>query len=532
MNFDLVIRNARVVDGTGSPWFKADVGIAKDRIVEIDRSKTLPKGHIDVDAQNKFLTPGFIDIHRHSDWTLLVDPSAESAIEQGLTTEVIGNCGYGPAPAVDREQICHNILAYSNKHGIDIDWTTFGEFLERLDRNLAINVVPLVAHGPIRTSVMGVTDRNADLDEIKQMQYWVDEALDSGAFGVCTGLEYPPYLTGSTTEEIVALAKSAGKRGRLYVTHTRHRIFNTDKGVQEAIKIARESGARLHISHITPRALARHQTEIVLDLCNTARKQGIDLGFDTYPYEWAPGPMYELLPGWAVDGSKDEVAKRFLDPMFREKVKREHRKNMIRWVDLDNWDMVVITGTPHDPDVIEKSIAQVAQERGTEPWDVVFDLFAEAGSDYPVLRQNTRTLDWDDILLTVADPLCSLGSDSNTLSRSDLLKNETFMPGSYGFVPRVFDELVSSRKALSFEEAVRRLTLLPATQIGLWDRSIIRPGFIADLVLIDPKTFRDNTTWTDFTARPGGVDLVVVAGKVTVKNGRATGVRAGKLLKP
>lgn len=531
MQLDLVFRNARVVDGTGSPWFKADIGIVKGRIVEIDRSKTLSKGRIDVDAQNKFLTPGFIDIHRHSDWTLLVDPSAESAIEQGLTTEVIGNCGYGPAPAVDRKRVGHNILAYSTKHGVEIDWTTFGEYLQRLDKKLAINVVPLVAHGPVRTSVMGVTDRHADPDDIKQMRYWVEEALDSGAFGVCTGLEYPPYLTASTTEEINGLVEPAGKRGRLYVTHTRHRIFKTDNGVKEAIATARNSGARLHISHITPRALARHQTEIVLDLCNTAKKEGLDIGFDTYPYEWAPGPMYELLPGWAIKGSKDEVAKRFSDPAFRDKIKREHRKNMIRWVDLDQWDMMVITGTPNNPDVIEKSIAQVAEERGTEPWDTVFDLFVEAGPDYPVLRQNTRTLDWEDILLTVADPMCSLGSDSNTLSRS-LLKDETFMPGSYGFVPRVFDELVSSRKVLTFEEAVHRLTLLPATQLGLWDRAMIRPGFAADLVLIDPTSFRDNTTWTDFTARPSGIDLVVVAGQVAVKNGRATGIRAGKVLKP
>ena len=532
MDLDLVIRNARVVDGTGAPWFRADVGIAQGRIVEIDRSQMLPRGEIDVDAQNKLLTPGFIDIHRHSDWTLLVDPSAESAIEQGLTTEVIGNCGYGPAPAVDRERVKHNILAYSTRHGVEIDWTTFGEYLERLDRKLAINVVPMVAHGPIRTSIMGVTERIANQDEIKQMCYWVDEALDSGAFGMCTGLEYPPYLTGTTTQEIIALTERVGKRGRLYVTHTRHRIFNADKGVQEAITIARESGARLHVSHITPRALARHQTEVVLDLCNTAREKGLDIGFDTYPYEWAPGPMYELLPGWAIEGSEDEVAQRFRDSEFREKIRREHRKNMIRWVQLDQWDMIVITGTPHKSDVIEKSVAQVAAERSQDPWDVVFDLFAEAGPNYPVLRQITRTLDWEDILLTVADPLCSLGSDSNSLSRDDLLKEETFMPGSYGFVPRVFDELVSSRKALSFEEAVRRLTLLPASQLGLWDRAIIRPGFVADLTLIDPTTFRDNTTWTDFTARPGGVELVLVAGQVAVENGHATGVRAGKVLKP
>jgi N-acyl-D-aspartate/D-glutamate deacylase len=191
----------------------------------------------------------------------------------------------------------------------------------------------------------------------------------------------------------------------------------------------------------------------------------------------------------------------------------------------------VITGTPQESDVAGKSVAQLAAERSQDPWDVVFELFAEAGANYPVLRQITRTLDWQDILLTVASPLCSLGSDSYTLSRKDPLKNETLMPGCYGFVPRVFDELVSSRKVLSFEEAVRRLTSLPASQLGLWDRGIIRPGLVADLTLIDSTTFRDNTTWTDFNVRPSGVDLVIVSGQIAVENGHATEVRAGKVLR-
>ena len=531
MLLDIVIRKAHVVDGTGSPWFKASVGIHQGRIVEIDKGDRLPEGKIDVNAKGKLLTPGFIDIHRHSDWTLLVDPSAESAIEQGLTTEVLGNCGFGPAPAVDRKRVEQNILGHSSEHGVEINWTTFGEYLERLDKGLGINVVPLVAHGPIRTSVMGIADRPANRDEIKQMCYWVDEALTSGAFGLSAGLEYSPYQMSTTIEEIMALAKRVGTRGGLYATHTRYRIFNTDKGVAEAIQIARESGARLQVSHITPRIFVRHMTEAVIELCNKAGEEGIDIGFDIYPYEWAPGPLTELLPGWALEGSTDDVVQRFQDNQFRKKVEREHRLNLVRWVQLDRWDKMIIVGAPKRPDVLNKSIAQIAEELNKGPWDVVFDLLAEAGSHYTDLTEITHTLDWEDILLTVRDPRCSFGSDSSTLSRSAPLKNEALMPGCYGFVPRVFDELVSTRKALSFEEAVRRLTSLPASQLGIWDRGIIRPGLVADLTLIDLETFRDNTTWTDFYARPGGVELVLVSGQVAVKNGRATGVRAGKLLR-
>jgi N-acyl-D-aspartate/D-glutamate deacylase len=531
MSLDIVIRNAHVVDGTASPRFRASVGIDQGRIVEIDKGDRIPEGKIDINADGKLLTPGFFDIHRHSDWTLLVDSSAESAIEQGLTTEVVGNCGFGPAPAVDRKRVEQNILGHSAKHGIEIDWTTFGEYLDRLDRNLGINVVPLVAHGSIRTSAMGVADRPADQDEIKKMCYWVDEALDSGAFGLSAGLEYAPYQTSTTTEEIVALVKRVGERGGLYSTHTRYRIFNSDKGVAEAIQIARESGTRLQISHITPRIFARHMTEAVLESCDKAREEGLDVGFDIYPYEWAPGPLTELLPGWALEGSADDVVQRFRDDEFKRKVVREHRVNLCRWVQLDRWDKVIIVGAPKRPDVINKSIAQLAQEWGKDPWDVVFDLLAEAGTHYTDLTEITHTLDWEDILLTIRDPHCSFGSDSSTLSRKGPLKDEAMMPGCYGFVPRVFDEVVSSRKALSFEEAVRRLTSLPASQLGIWDRGIIRPGLVADLTLIDPKTFRDNTTWTDFYARPGGIDLVLISGKVAVENGRATGVRGGKLLR-
>ena len=531
MSLDVVIRNAQVIDGTGSPRFKASVGVQDGGIVEVDKGDLLPKGKIDINADGRLLTPGFFDIHRHSDWTLLVDPSAESAIEQGLTTEVLGNCGFGPAPAVDRKRVEQNILGHSAKHGVKIDWTTFGEYLDRLNRGLGINVVPLVAHGSIRTSVMGVTNRPADGDEINKMCYWVDEALDSGAFGLSAGLEYAPYQTSTTADEIIALVKRVGKRGGLYATHTRYRIFNTDKGVAEAIQIAREGGSRLQISHITPRVFVKHMTGAVLKLCEDARAQGLEVGFDIYPYEWAPGPLTELLPGWALEGSVDEVVQRFRSDQFKKKVAREHTENLCRWVQLDRWDKLIIVGAPERPDAINKSIAQLAEEWNKDPWDVVFDLLAEAGTHYTDLTEITHTLDWEDILLTIKDPHCSFGSDSSTLSRTGPLRDEAMMPGCYGFIPRVFDEVVTSRKALTFEETVRRLTSLPASQLGIRDRGIIRPGLVADLTLIDPENFRDNTTWTDFYARPGGVDLVLVSGKIAVENGRATGLRAGKLLR-
>jgi N-acyl-D-aspartate/D-glutamate deacylase len=345
------------------------------------------------------------------------------------------------------------------------------------------------------------------------------------------GLEYAPYQTSTTTEEIVALVKRAGERGGLYSTHTRYRIFNSDKGVAEAIQIASEGGARLQISHITPRIFARHMTEAVLELCDKARGEGLDVGFDIYPYEWAPGPLTELLPGWALEGSTDDVVKRFQDNQFRRKVEQEHRVNLCRWVQLDRWDKMIIVGAPSRPNIIGKSIAQLAQEMRRKPWDVVFDLLAEAGPHYTDLTEITHTLDWEDILLTIRDSHCSFGSDSSTLSRKGPLKDEAMMPGCYGFIPRVFDELVSSRNALSFEEAVRRLTSLPASQLGIWDRGIIRPGMVADLTLIDPETYRDNTTWTDFYARPSGVEYVIISGNIVVKNGRATGAREGKVLR-
>jgi N-acyl-D-amino-acid deacylase len=530
MPLDVVIRNARVVDGTGNPWFSGSVGVRDGRIVEIDRGGLLPKGSVDFPAEGKVLTPGFFDIHRHSDWTLLVGPSAESAIEQGLTTEVIGNCGYGPAPAADRKRVEQHILGYNPEHGVEIDWTTFGEFLARLDDGLALNVVPLVAHGPIRTSAMGVAERNATGEEIKRMCYWVDEAMDAGAFGISTGLEYPPYRTASTTDEIVALARRVAAKGGLYVTHVRERWFDVVSAVEEAVEIARASGARLQVSHITARALARHLTEPLLEICKASRDEGIDASFDTYPYEWAPGPVYELLPEWAVAGSTGEVAQRFRNEEFREKVKREHRKNLVRWVQLERWDKVMIVDAPHDRESEGRTILELAEERDREPWDVVFDLLAAARRNWPNIVELIHSLDWDDILQTVADPNCSIGSDAVTLTRQGPLAHSSLHPGAYGFVPRAFDELVTARNALSFEEAVRRMTSLPASQLGVWDRGVIRPGMAADLVLLDPDTFHDNTSSTDFNARPSGVELVLVNGRVAVDKGRCTGVRAGGVL--
>jgi len=327
------------------------------------------------------------------------------------------------------------------------------------------------------------------------------------------------------------LAERVGNRGGLYATHARHRVFDAEDGVREAIKIAEESGARLQVSHMTPRVFARHLAESVLTLCDEAKGRGLDLGFDIYPYEWGPGPMYELLPGWALEGSAEEVVQRFGDPRFREKVRREHRRNLVRWVQLDRWDKIVVVGAPNDSDAVGKSLAQLAEERQRDPWDVVFDLLAGAGVEYGDVSEIAHSIDWEDILLTVANPSCSLGSDSTTLSRTGPLGGEKLTPGCYGFVPRVFDEFVKTRKVLSFEEAVRRLTSLPASQLGLWDRGIIRPGLVADLCVIDPEEFRDNTTWTDFNARPSGLEMVLIAGKLVVKDGHLTGVRAGHVLR-
>lgn len=366
----------------------------------------------------------------------------------------------------------------------------------------------------------------------KKMGQWVDEALDAGAFGLSTGLEYPPFITGSSTEEIIALAKLVGRRGGMYATHARHRVFNADKGVQEAIRIAEESGTRLQVSHITPRVFARHQTEKVLSLCREARSRGVEVGFDIYPYEWAPGPMYELLPGWALEGSNDEIIKRFKEPQFRARVIREHRKNLVRWVQLDRWDKIVVAIAPNMPEVAGKSISDIAAERNLSPWDVVFDILAEAGDEFPAIMEIAHSIDWEDILLTASDESCSFGSDSVTLSAQGPLKDVTFTPGSYGFVPRVFDEFVANRNVFTFEEAVRRLTSLPASQLGIWDRGIIRPNMAADLTLVNPETLHDNATWTNFNARPGGIDYVIINGRVVVKDGHATNTRSGKILKP
>jgi len=531
MTLDVVIRNARVIDGTGAPWFPASVGIANGCIAAISRGDPLPAGVLDFDVHGHYLTPGFIDIHRHSDWTLLVGPSAESALEQGLTTEVIGNCGYGPAPAVDRKRVEQNILAHSADDGVEIDWTSFGEFLDRLDHDLAVTVVPLVAHGPIRTSVMGVSDREARPEEVARMCYWVDEALDSGAFGISTGLEYPPYRTASTTEEITALCARVGAKGRLYATHVRERWFEIVPAVTEAVAIARASGARLHISHITARALARHLTEPLLTICEDARNTGLSVSFDTYPYEWALGPGYELLPPWAVAGPLEQFVQRFSDLDFRRRVEAAHAENLVRWVQLGQWDKIRIVSAPNSQDAVGRTVAELARDSGRSPWDVVFDLFAAAGDLYPNIVQITQTLDWEDLLLTVSDPSCSLGSDAVTLARQGPLQDRSLHPGSYGFVPRVLDEFVMSRHVLSFEEAVRRITSLPAGQLGLWDRGLIRPGCTADLVVIDPERVCDNTSWTDFNARPSGFDYVLVNGKLAVENGRATGVRGGGVLR-
>jgi N-acyl-D-aspartate/D-glutamate deacylase len=216
---------------------------------------------------------------------------------------------------------------------------------------------------------------------------------------------------------------------------------------------------------------------------------------------------------------------------FRERVKREHIRNIVRWVQLDQWEKIRMAQVPCDPEAEGKTVAALAAHRMTEPWDVIFDILAEAGERYSSVVQLSHTLDWEDILLTLSDPGCSIASDAVTLARQGPLAHVAIHPGSYGFVPRAFQELCVERKMMSFEEVVRRLTSLPAGQLGIWDRGTIRPGMAADLVMIDRHAFRDNTTWTDFNARPDGIELVLVNGKVAVRDGRAQGARGGRVLR-
>lgn len=526
---DLILRGGTVVDGTGRPAFEADIVIAGGRIVEIGVIPELPRVP-SLQARGLTVAPGFIDIHSHSDFTLFVDPRAVSQITQGVTTEIVGNCGHGCAPINQPDLARSNIYGCKASHSIP--WRSMRGYLDALEaRKPAVNMASLVPNGNLRLSVAGVADRPSTSEEIRAMKRLLAQALEEGGIGYSTGLEYGPERACSE-EEVIELCRVAAGHGGLYATHTRNRLGEAEESIAEAIRASKAGQIPLQISHISVVARlmpdGRRAVERALEQVEDARREGLDVTFDMHTRLFGTTHLSAALPPWAVEGTKSEILGRLSD--------REHLARMKAYPSIitalarGDWGRIVLYRSEAQPEFSGKSIAEISQKMGIEPFNAICEILSREIDDLHSLMIIAFSYREEDLRAAFGHPLCMVGSDATALAPDGPLGSDVFH-GAYTWASWFFRYFVQEKKLLTQEEAIRRLTSLPAQRLGLRDRGVIRKGAWADLAVFDPQAFSERGSTFDPNRTAGGMMHVVVNGVVTLRDGELTDRRGGQVLR-
>ena len=528
---DLILAGGEVFDGSGRGSFSADIGVRDGRIACIgDLSELQPKERIELDGLA--VCPGFIDLHTHSDFTLLVNGRAESQVHQGVTTEVIGQCGHSCAPVAHSEDARHGAIGYSDDCAVDMGWQSFGDYLGRLDATgLGVNVAAFVGHGAVHRSVMGDELRAPAIEETRLMADLLSEAFDQGAYGFSTGLEYWP---GSicAPEHIIPLCAVAARRDRLYATHVRNRDAHYDLGFGEALCTARNASARLQISHIQPKYGApAHAMEHSLEMIDSVRRQGVDVAFDVIPHDWAHTLIKAILPPWAQEGGTSRILQRLKDPDTRERMKQSP-KHMWLLVTDERWDRIALLNSEANPQLVGETFADIGRMRNTSPFDAALDLIEEEGECMGGLLWTSHSFDDDDIDLCLRQPECVVISDTLALAPYGALAKLVGSVSGYGWAARFLGSYVRDRNILSLEEGIHRMTALPAQRLGLRDRGLLQPGLAADVTVFDKATIQSRCTIKEPRTYASGIVHVLVNGQFAMRNGARTDADNGSVLRP
>ncbi|MBA2315266.1 MAG: D-aminoacylase [Chloroflexi bacterium] len=531
---ELLIRGASVIDGSGGPARRADVAIEGGRIARV-----LPDGHLGdaarvVDAGGLALAPGFIDMHSHADFTLPSYPDAINSLAQGVTTEVVGNCGYSPAPLARDRHLADDQRAAGRGLGPDLDWEwrSFGEYLDRLQAaEPAVNCIPLVGHGMLRMAVVGAEDRAASPSELDRMRAATAQALADGAWGMSTGLVYPPG-SYADTDEIVAVGTALRHVDGLYASHIRNETDGLAEALREAIEIGRRLGVRVEVSHLKAAGRVNHgRGREALAILDEARASGVRVHQDAYPYLAGSTLLTQLVPPWVHDGGTDALVERLRSPAMRDRIAADVRDGLPGWPNYvaasGGWEEIRIAAVA-DPALASLegvSIARAASARGVDPLSLALDTMA---ADRGATTMIVSLMADDDVDAIIGHPSTSIGSDQLGVTA----RGARVHPRSYGTFVRVLARCVRERGLLDLPTAIHRMTGMPAATLGLTDRGRIEAGAVADLVLFDPATVADAATYDDPTAAAVGVEGVLLAGVFAVEGGQPVRPALGRVLRP
>jgi N-acyl-D-aspartate/D-glutamate deacylase len=539
---DIIIRDGSIVDGSGNPARRADVAIKHDKIVRIGDLRGEPSDR-KIDASKRIVSPGFIDMHAHSDFTLLANPFSYSKIHQGITTEVVGNCGMSMAPYDRRrlEEVKQYLGAFLFGQRYAWNWSTLEEFFQALEaRRIGVNIVHLIGHGTVRVSVMGFEPRAPTDAELRAMRNLVAQGMSDGAAGLSSGLIYPPGSFADLSE-LVELGRVVAQFGGIYTSHIRSESDKLLDSIREAIAVGEEAHMPAHISHLKAVGKSNWGRSLqALNLIDEARRRGLDVTADQYPYPAGSSVLRQALPPWTLEGGTDALVERLRDDSVRAKIRHDIEtntlsvtfdagtgwENIIHSCGLEN---IVLSYTEHGPDkhFEGKSLAQMGKETGRDPYDITFDLIAD--------DPNSIMVDFyahdEDLERIIRHPEVLICTDMWTVAPEGPVTGGTPHPRAYGSFARVLSKYVREKRILSLEEAIHKMTGKTAKRIGLTDRGIIREDAYADLTIFDPETIRDTATFDSPAQYPNGIFHVIVNGKIAVENGKHTGVAAGKILR-
>jgi N-acyl-D-amino-acid deacylase len=528
---DILIRKALIADGTGSSPFEADILVEGATIRQVGKldvggAKTI------IDARGLVAAPGFIDMHCHADFSLPILPTADSLVHQGITTAVVGQCGLSPAPLSDqkRDEVIAGLSGILSELEAEIpwhEWSSFGEYLSFLTRlGISINVVSLVGQGTIRASVMGFKAGRSTPEQMALMQREAIKALKEGAFGLSTGLIYPPGSYAST-DELIELTRVVAREGGLYFSHIRGEAETLLDAVAEAIRIGRETNAPVQISHF--KAAGREnwgKSKEALGLIEKACNEGIDVATDTYPYTAGSTMLVAVLPEWAQEGGKEAILRRLSDPSVCLQMTQDMKeKGFARSVE---WDRVLITGSPRHPEYQGRFVSDLAKETGQTAQEWVFAALLRTELQ---MHMATFAMSEDNRRQEVKHPRMTFCTDGMGFSAKGKSERSLTHPRSYGAFPRVLAHYVREEGLLSLEEAVHKMTGMAAKRLGLKDRGLIRPGLAADLVIFDPQKVKDKASYENPHQYAEGILEVIVNGESVVHDGTHTGSRSGTVLR-
>lgn len=546
--FDLVIANGRILDGSGNPWVRGDVGVVGDRIAAVG-SLAGAASHRRICASGQYVCPGFVDIHSHSDRSLVVHHQGLASLRQGITTQVGGNCGTSLAPRQPdaAESDLSAVLRGPLARGLDASWQTFAEYLDWLERRgSGINYIPLVGHGTVRRLVMGPEGHGGERSqpsgaELDAMRAEVGRAISAGAWGLSTGLEYPPGRNAGI-DELVELCRVVAEHGGIYATHLRSEGQAPQVewwgAVVEAIEVGRRSGVRVNVSHLkADQRAAWHKAPAVLAMLEDARRRGVEITADLYPWPYAAvGYLYEILPPYLAAGGPGALLERLASPEQRAQAREAIARGVPGWTNPAlsfGWGAIGIVETG-DPRALDRPVLELAAERQADPLEVVFELLLH---DRGLTRSSVGVMPEENTECMLRHPLTMVSTDGYTVDAYPEAAGPEghppakLHPRSVATYPRLLGRYVRERGVLTWPEAVRKSTSMPAAVLGLADRGRIAPGAYADLVVLDEASVGHTGTFAEPHLPPRGINWVLVNGKVAIADGHPTGELAGRVLR-